>query len=557
MKIQKLSPLLINQIAAGEVIERPASVVKELVENSCDAGASKIDIEIEKGGLQLISIKDDGCGIDKADLPLAITSHATSKIQSFADLENVHSMGFRGEALASISSISRFCLASCVRSQETGWQIKLAGREEEAVIQAYPHPVGTTITVRDLFFNTPARRKFMRTPRTELLHIEEVIKRLALARFDLAISLKHDGRDLLNLKPAKNRLQQEKRIAKIFGKAFLDHARVIEIERSGMQLWGWLGLPSFHRSQSDMQFFYINGRMVKDKLLGHAIRQAYAESVYEGRYPAFCLHFHCDPGELDVNVHPTKHEVRFRQARLVHDFIFQSLQKVLQITPHNDAAETAYDVPIATQTQLQIRETIAHYEPKPIPAVIKSGEEIPAQMGRYMGLCHQRYALLEHSLGLVAIDLSVLQQHLARENLLHDYANTSLSGQLLLIPETLTFPEKQITDLQKCFPRLEKLGISLNVMGLETIIGRALPQICHQAPARQLFSALFAALLRKPEMSDQDILLLMAQQVGSATRHYTRQEVIRLLTALADSEDWEKHRCCQWMRLQSAITSFA
>ncbi len=327
--IRLLSPRLANQIAAGEVVERPASVVKELVENALDAGANRVDVDVEQGGVKLIRVRDDGSGIEEDDLPLALSRHATSKIASLDDLEAVASLGFRGEALASISSVSRLTLTSRTESQEAASRVEVEGREMDARISPAAHPVGTTVEVRDLFFNTPARRKFLRTEKTEFNHVEECVRRQALSRFDAGFTLRHNQRVVQSLRPAESALDRERRIGSLCGQQFIDNAVVIDAEATGLRLWGWVALPTFSRSQADLQYFFVNGRVIRDRLVAHAVRQAYRDVLYNNRHPAFVLYLEVDPATVDVNVHPTKHEVRFRDGRLVHDFIFRTLHKAL------------------------------------------------------------------------------------------------------------------------------------------------------------------------------------------------------------------------------------
>ena len=329
-RIHKLSPRLANQIAAGEVVERPASVIKELVENSLDAGATKIHIEVEKGGTKKLRISDNGTGVAKEELSLALSRHATSKIKDLRDLEAISSLGFRGEALASISSVSRLTLTSKPAEQETAWQANAAGRDMEVVIQPAAHPNGTTIEVKDLFFNTPARRKFLRTDKTEFSHIDEVVRRIALARFDVTFTLTHNGKTIRQYRAAKDKSQYAKRVAMVCGKNFIDHAIEVDCHHDNLHLWGWLAKPSFYRSQNDLCYSYVNGRMMRDKLINHAIRQSYAEHLVGDNHPAFVLFLTLDYREVDVNVHPAKHEVRFHQARFIHDFIFSVCNNALQ-----------------------------------------------------------------------------------------------------------------------------------------------------------------------------------------------------------------------------------
>lgn len=330
MPIQILPPQLANQIAAGEVVERPASVVKELVENSLDAGATRIDIDIEKGGAKLIRIRDNGCGIDKEELAMALARHATSKITSLDDLEAIMSLGFRGEALASISSVSRLTLTSRTADRSEAWQAYAEGRDMTVTVKPAAHPVGTTLEVLDLFYNTPARRKFLRTEKTEFTHIDEVVRRIALARFDIAISLTHNGKLVRQYRAAAQESHQLRRLGAICGATFMEHALKIEWQHGDLLLRGWVADPAGARQVSELQYCYVNGRMMRDKLINHAIRQAYQEKLGGEHQPAYVLYLHIDPHQVDVNVHPAKHEVRFHQSRLVHDFIYQGVMCALQ-----------------------------------------------------------------------------------------------------------------------------------------------------------------------------------------------------------------------------------
>ncbi|MUI54867.1 DNA mismatch repair endonuclease MutL [Aliivibrio fischeri] len=330
MPIQILPARLANQIAAGEVVERPASVVKELVENSIDAGATRIDIDIEKGGSKLIRIRDNGSGIPKDELTLALSRHATSKITSLDDLEAIVSLGFRGEALASISSVSRLTLTSRTVAQEEAWSAYAEGREMNVRLKPAAHPIGTTIDVVDLFFNTPARRKFLRADKTEFTHIDELLKRIALSRLDVTINLRHNGKMVRQYRAAQTKPQIEKRLAAVCGANFLQHALEVELEHGELKFHGWISSPEGARAQGDIQYCYVNGRMMKDKLINHAIRQGYESSLPANQYAAYILFIEINPHDVDVNVHPAKHEVRFHQARLVHDFIYQAIFGALQ-----------------------------------------------------------------------------------------------------------------------------------------------------------------------------------------------------------------------------------
>jgi DNA mismatch repair protein MutL len=353
MTIAILPARLANQIAAGEVVERPASVVKELVENSIDAGATSIKIEIEKGGAKRIRIIDNGKGIAKAELALALSRHATSKIKDLDDLEAISSLGFRGEALASISSVSRLTLTSKPENQESAWQANAEGRDMAVSVKPAAHPNGTTIDVSDLFFNTPARRKFMRTEKTEYAHIEEVIKRIALANFDITFVLSHNHKIIKQFRSANTATQRSKRVAQVCGQKFIDNAIEINCEHEGLHLHGWIAQPSYFRNQNDLSYSYVNERMMRDKLINHAIRQAYADLLPSDSFPAFVLFLKLDFSEVDVNVHPAKHEVRFHQGRYVHDFIYsvcnRALHSDLDLNVDNSTGEI---LPVSSNEQV-------------------------------------------------------------------------------------------------------------------------------------------------------------------------------------------------------------
>ncbi|ABR74357.1 DNA mismatch repair protein MutL [Actinobacillus succinogenes] len=357
MPIQILPPQLANQIAAGEVVERPASVVKELVENSLDAGATRIQIDIENGGATLIRIRDNGFGIPKEELSLALARHATSKIATIDDLEAILSFGFRGEALASISSVSRLTLTSRTADQQEAWQVFVQGREQESTVNPASHPVGTTVEVANLFFNMPARRKFLRTDKTEFGHIDEVIRRIALAKSHIAFTLTHNGKIVRQYKSAVEDTQKLKRLAAICGNDFVRQALYIDWKHDNLHLSGWVTTPTFARQQNDLSYCYVNGRMVKDKVINHAIRQAYAEHLGSERYPAFVLFLDLNPNDVDVNVHPTKHEVRFQQSRLIHDFIFQGVTNALL-----SAEQFDFSASTESEKNNEIREPQADYQ---------------------------------------------------------------------------------------------------------------------------------------------------------------------------------------------------
>ncbi|MGS0677029.1 DNA mismatch repair endonuclease MutL [Shewanella sp. 30m-9] len=370
MAIEKLPPQLANQIAAGEVVERPASVIKELVENSLDAGATRVDIEIDKGGSKLIRIRDNGSGIPKEDLSLALSRHATSKLKSLDDLEAILSFGFRGEALASISSVSRLILTSRTADQTEAWQAHAEGTEMAVKVLPAAHPVGSTVEAVDLFFNTPARRRFLKSDKTEFTHIDEWLKRIALARRDIHFTLKHNGKTVRNYRPANTEIQYLQRLGQVCGKAFAETCLRIECQHNDLSLSGYLQSPSAANGYSETQYFYVNGRLVKDRLVNHAVRQAFAQYA-QGVSPGYVLMLDLDPHQVDVNVHPAKHEVRFHQSRYVHDFILQALQSAMSqsmelgLNTESDLQQMPDRQVTPTRGAVSTSQYSANIEPKP------------------------------------------------------------------------------------------------------------------------------------------------------------------------------------------------
>jgi DNA mismatch repair protein MutL len=361
--IQLLPPQLVNQIAAGEVVSRPASLVKELVENSLDAGAQQIDVDVEKGGLRRIRVRDDGHGIAADDLPLALTPHATSKIRDLDDLEAIGSLGFRGEALASIASVAHVAITSRARGAETAW---MATGDTASAPTCYPtsHPEGTTVDVRDLFHNVPARRKFLRTERTEFGHIEETLRRLALGCFEIALSWRHNQRTVQELPSATDQDAREERVARLCGEPFMRHAVYLEHSAPALSVAGWIARPTFSRGQGDLQYLYVNGRVVRDRSVAHAVRRAYEDVLAPGRFPAYLLYLTVDPTQVDVNVHPTKHEVRFREGRLIYDLLHRAIAAALADL---DAA-TAPAAPETTAPQGAVGAAETPTDPEPAPS---------------------------------------------------------------------------------------------------------------------------------------------------------------------------------------------
>ena len=574
-KIKKLSTRLANQIAAGEVVDRPASVLKELIENSLDAGASEIDIEIEAGGIKRILVRDNGSGIEASDMSLALDSHATSKIYDLDDLEAVGTLGFRGEALASISSVSRLELVSNATDQtDQAWQASCSGREMDIELSPAARTTGTTVDVKDLFFNTPARRKFLRTEKTEYNHLDEVFRRNALVAFNTAFRLTHNGKAVHSLRTCQNRLDQEQRIGKLLGKAFIESALHLELNHSGYELKGWIAQPSFSRSQADMQYFFVNGRAVKDKIIAHAVRQAYHDVLYHGRHPAFALYFNLDPAVVDVNVHPAKHEVRFRDSRSVHDFIYRSLHKVLaDVRPDDvldgvpaDAANSKEVVVAITNYSSVDQSALALAEPtvdsgyqQGAPSVgehavleklfstpapenkLDEDAEIPP-LGYALAQFKGVYILAENIDGLVLVDMHAAHERITYERMKKMHAESSLQAQPLLVPQQVQLSAKEANCAEENADVFQRLGFEVQRLGEEQILIRQVPVMLSESNTEQLVRDVIADLLEHGSSerianSMDDILSTMACH-GSvrANRNLTIPEMNALLRDMEATE---------------------
>ncbi|HTQ99338.1 MAG TPA: DNA mismatch repair endonuclease MutL [Candidatus Acidoferrum sp.] len=522
-RIHLLSQRLCNQIAAGEVVERPASVVKELLENSLDAGADRIDIELEQGGVKLVRIRDNGGGIDKDDLPLALSRHATSKISTLEDLEQIASLGFRGEALASISSVSRLSLVSRTASTDAAWQVEAEGRDMATTITPAAHPVGTCVEVRDLFFNTPARRKFLRTEQTEFQRIEDMVKRVALSRFGVAFGMQHNQRVVHRFEKATTESEKQRRVAQVCGSAFIDNAVHVDFDSNGLRLTGWVSLPTFSRSQQDLQYFYVNGRVIRDKLVAHAIKQAYRDVLFDGRHPAFVLYLELDPALVDVNVHPTKHEVRFRDSRLVHDFLFSALHRALaDVRPAENmnvtqtaAAESdpfntrlteqvrmplfspgpvayshstsAYPSPMQVQNQLAGYDSFRRGDAAPATERLpESGNDDIPPLGYALAQLHGIYVLAQNAQGLVIVDMHAAHERLTYEHMKNAADNEGIRSQPLLVPLGVAVSEAEADCADTQQEYLAALGLVVERLGPETLSVRQIPTILRNANVEQL-----------------------------------------------------------------------
>ncbi|HEX5419999.1 MAG TPA: DNA mismatch repair endonuclease MutL [Gammaproteobacteria bacterium] len=515
MAIRLLTSQLIDQIAAGEVVERPASVVKELCENAFDAQASCIEIDLEAGGTRLIRITDDGCGIQRDELGLALSRHATSKIASLEDLEALATMGFRGEALPSIASVARLTLTSRPSGAESGWRIAADGGELGEPRPA-AHPFGTSVEVRDLFFNTPARRKFLRTEKTEMGHIDAVVKSLALARSDVELRMRHNQRVLLRLPAASDRASQEARIAELCSAEFLSQARYFEREIEGLRLSGWLASPTFSRSQPDMQYTFVNGRFVRDKLLRHAARLGYQDVLYQSRQPAFVLFLMLDPRRVDVNAHPAKLEIRFRDGRLVHDFVFRSIEAALAATfearpvpPERassfspDAGPPAVPAPFRTLHAHgsgqgafgfahEVRERVPLYEKLHGPPTAAGGASSAPRSGDAAGLEGAAdvpplgyalaqlggiYVLAENRDGLIIVDMHAAHERITYEQLKQAFGEHKLKGQSLLVPIEVKVSEREADVAEERQAELERLGLTVVRRGRAALQVQAMPAL--------------------------------------------------------------------------------
>jgi len=520
-RIHQMPHQLINQIAAGEVVERPSSVIKELLENSLDAGSTKIEIDVEQGGTKLIRITDNGSGIHKDDMALALSRHATSKIRNLDDLEHVGSLGFRGEAIPSIASISRLVISSATEG-ETGWQVIGDGSDKEIEQKPAAHKTGTTIEARDLFFNVPARRKFLKTEKTEFKHLDDVVKRIALSRFDIGLTLTNNRKTVRQFRAAADRIGQEKRVADICGKNFIEQSVYVEHEAIGLKIWGWIALPTFSRSQADLQYFYVNGRMVKDRVVTHAIRQAYQDVLFHGRHPAYILYFELDPVLVDVNAHPTKSEVRFRESRTVHDFLYRSIHDAIaKISPQAQSGETEFQSlgaqnfadssevnnsaepaaypstggynPKQSSMSLAVEEQIAAYSQlasSQAKAEISSpandlNDEYPP-LGFAKAQLHGIFILAENRDGLVVVDMHAAHERITYERLKLSIEGEGITSQPLLVPIDIDVSEKEAELVESEQDFFTQIGLEVDRSGPQSVRIRQIPVLLNKTNAEAL-----------------------------------------------------------------------
>jgi DNA mismatch repair protein MutL len=570
---------LINQIAAGEVVERPASVIKELLENSLDAGATRIDIDVERGGVKLIRVRDNGGGIHQEDLPLAVASHATSKIVDSADLARVSTLGFRGEALSSIAAVSRLSLTSRTEHQTSGWRVLVDGGTVGREPGPAAHPLGTTVEVRELFFNLPARRKFLRSERTEYAHLDQIVRRIALSRFAVEINLRHNQRSALALPCAPDRQTQTRRLGEVCGGVFVDNAVFVEQQSGDLHLRGWLGLPSFSRSQTDLQYFFVNGRAVRDKLAHHAIRQAYQDVMYRDRHPAFVLFLQLDPAEVDVNAHPAKLEVRFHQSQQVHDFLLRAAQQTLArpalsalSTPVPAASTQSFSTPeyeepvrtsntpvteslrfpttsyrpqaVAPERQMSppLREQQASYVQFDTSSPVPTDTDQPADnppLGYALAQLQGVYILAENQHGLVLVDMHAAHERIVYERFKINLEQGDMPAQPLLVPVTLGLSPTEMRCLEEQGEELSALGLEVVPLGPETAAIRQLPVLLNGVDAAQLVRDLLADLQahgRSTRLSENIHEVLATRACRSSVRANRKLSVAEMNALLRDME---------------------
>ena len=606
MSIRQLPEALINQIAAGEVVERPSSVVKELVENALDAGASSIDVDIEQGGAALIRIRDDGIGIAPEELALAVSRHATSKIANLDDLESVMTLGFRGEALPSIASVSRFALTSRPPDAEHAMRIEVDGGKVGEP-RPHAHPPGTTLEVRDLFFNVPARRRFLRTERTEYGHIEELLRVLALARPDVAFRLSHNGKATRLYRPADavggDSGMDDRRLGEGLGADFLKQSIAIDESAAGLRLVGRVGLPTAARGQADQQYFFVNGRAVRDRLISHAVRQAYSDVLYHGRHPVFVLRLEIDPRRVDVNVHPAKHEVRFRDGRQVHDFIFRALHSALAgaragseggaparqpaaFASANGVAESAAENggeraslgwirPQQGSMRLNVQEQVAQYrqlygsgnaQPMTSTDVEVGGVDAVAEgveasdvppLGFAIAQLFGIFVLAEHPDGLIMVDMHAAHERITYERLKAAQDRQGIRSQPLLVPMNLAVSEREADAVENFDEALLALGFEIRRGGPQSILVRGIPSLLEGVDVRALVLDVLADLIehgRSERVEAQRNELLSTMACHGSVRANRRLSIPEMNALLRDMEATERSGQCNhgrptWVRI--------
>lgn len=493
--IHVLPPVLANQIAAGEVVDRPASIVKELVENSIDAGATTIEVRILEGGLGLISVADDGVGIRSSELSLALSPHATSKIYSLEELENLHSLGFRGEALASIASVSRFSLKSKHIDEKEGASIEVSGRLEEASIQPASMTQGCKVEVRDLFFNTPARRKFLKSPVTEFNHIDEILHKIAMSYPSIAFRLYHNHKLSWQVFPAKDETTTLQRWHLLCGKEFYDHAKQLDVSRIGFHLSGFIVEPKYLK-RSGLQYFFLNGRPVRDKLVQHAIKEAYRDVLYGDHQPAYVLFLEVEPSSVDFNVHPAKLEVRFREGRQVHDFVMFELKRALAKEQQTPSLPQTFPPPYEDAHRDQDLHFYAgDSEPRGNPSLFTDEEVVPtpapARFGKPIAQIKGVFILSEHKDGLILIDMHAAHERILYERLKADWHRGSLPSQGLLLPMTIQLTPQEWSLFKEHEALFPELGLQVEEWIDRKIVIREVPLTLAHSDLSRFITELF------------------------------------------------------------------
>ncbi|MGB0135079.1 DNA mismatch repair endonuclease MutL [Dokdonella sp.] len=585
-RIHPLPSELVNQIAAGEVIERPASVVKELVENSLDAGARRIEIDIEEGGARLIRVRDNGMGIDSEDLALAVSAHATSKISSFEDLESVGTLGFRGEALPSIASVSRFTLTSRTPDAEAAFRIEVDGGKPHTRRPAQ-HAVGSSVEVRDLFYNIPARRKFLRAERTEFNHIDDLVKSIALANPGVEFRLGNNGKIVRLYKPLKEAGEAARRVSDVLGDEFVANCLRVEHSGAGMSLKGWVGLPTASRSQADQQYFHVNGRLVRDRVVSHAVRQAYADVLFHGRHPAFVLFLELDPRGVDVNVHPAKSEVRFRESRLIHEFLYRSLHEALAearagSTLPAEGIQAANQPGLASRLPFQqqsglrlgVGEPLAEYaavlgtQGNSGQRVFDTGANAPGQLmqepeadipplGFAIAQLHGVFVLAQNAQGLILVDMHAAHERITYERLKRAQEGEGIRSQLLLVPQSMAVSEREAAIVEEQGARFDELGFEISRSGPQAITVRRVPNLLASGDVAQLVRDVIADFAthgssRRVEEAGNELLSTMA--CHGSVRANRRLSLPEMDALLRDMEATERSGQCNhgrptWVQL--------
>ena len=530
MTIQLLPDHLVNQIAAGEVVERPASVVKELTENSLDAGARQIIVQVELGGSRLCRVRDDGVGISAGELALALKRHATSKISSLDDLRTVATLGFRGEALPSIAAVAKLALTSRIAGERSAWTVNSSGGASSEP-QPAAHPRGTTVEVRDLFYNTPARRSFLRKPVTEARHIDRAVLRLALSRYSTAVRYEKDGRLSYDLPAAAERAEQEERLARLLGAEFVEHALYFEQQHEGIHLWGWLARPKYSRSQGDMQHLFLNGRAIFDRTVAHAVRRAYEDVMFHGRHPAWLLHLEMDPAAVDVNAHPAKLEVRFREGRRIHDIVRRTLEAVLADTRPSAAPGgemTADQVAAAPGFGAQRNRLGAGHgtaadlasllgaSPLPLgpargfaPVREAQAQALPAAgdmppLGYALAQLGGVYILAENRDGLIIVDAHAAHERVVYERMKAQLGEQGLGSQLLLEPIRLRAGAEDIDTAKQQREAWKRLGFVVDQVGPDTLAVREVPALLAGGDAQAMLRDLLSGAQARQEAESED-----------------------------------------------------